>query len=29
MTSCANPDQGWVLEAKEIIINSEKKQRLS
>jgi LPS-assembly protein len=24
MTSCANPDQGWVLEAKEIIINTEK-----
>ena len=29
MTSCANPDQGWVLEAKEIIINSEKKRGLA
>ena len=29
MTSCANPDQGWVLEAKEIIINSENKRGLA
>ena len=29
MTSCSNPDQGWVLEAKEIIINSEKKRGLA
>ncbi len=29
MTSCANPDQGWVLEAKEIIINTEKNRGLA
>jgi len=29
MTSCVNPSQGWVLEAKEIIINSEKKRGLA
>jgi LPS-assembly protein len=29
MTSCANLDQGWVLEAKEIIINSENKRGLA
>ena len=29
MTSCSNPDQGWVLEAKEITINSEKKRGLA
>jgi LPS-assembly protein len=29
MTSCANPDKGWVLQAKEIVINSDKKRGLA
>ena len=29
MTSCANPDKGWILEAKEIILNSETNRGLA
>ena len=29
MTSCANIDQGWILEAKEIILNSETNRGLA